>query len=100
MHETDEKILRLIDLLIFQKKINYMRDFCNEIGLLEQTVSKIKKGYCHFTVQHIQNICKIYKVNSNWILGIEENPFRPNKNKSFNQNLPLTKTITSLIKNN
>jgi hypothetical protein len=100
MNQIDEKILRIIDLLIYQKRISTARNFCQEINLLEQTLSKIKKGTAHFTPTHIQNICKVYKVNSNWIFGLEENMFIYNKNKSFNQNSTLIKKSISLIKPN
>ena len=79
MNNPDEKILYLIDLLIFEKKISSKRNFCQDIGILEQTISKIKKGNTHFTVMHIQNICKRYNVDSNWIFGLENNIFRKTK---------------------
>lgn len=75
MSTTDQKILRLIDVLKFQKKINYINDFCEEIGVLRQTVSKIKKGTNHFTVQHIEIICSKYDVNANWIFGKDKKVF-------------------------
>lgn len=75
MHTTDKRILRLIELLIFQKKISSVKHFCQEIGILEQTVCKIKKGGNHFTVQQIESICKKYNVNSNWIFGVQKNVF-------------------------
>ncbi len=79
MNPTDKRILDLIDLLIFQKRISSTKQFCEEIKVLEQTISKIKKGTAHFTVNQIQSICKIYNVDANWILGIEKNMFRKAK---------------------
>ncbi len=75
MYSTDKRILRLIDLLIFQKKINSTKEFCTEIEILNQTVSKIKKGDNHFTVSHIKKICNIYNVNANWVFGFENAVF-------------------------
>jgi len=75
MYLSDKRILRLIELLIFQKKINYVKEFCDEVGILSQTVSKIKKGTNHFTVDQIQKICITYNVNANWIFGIENTVF-------------------------
>ena len=75
MNTPDKHILKLIDLLIFQKQISSTKDFCQEIGVLEQTVSKIKIGKNHFTVQHIETICKKYHVNANWIFGIDNQIF-------------------------
>ncbi|EJL66909.1 helix-turn-helix domain-containing protein [Flavobacterium sp. CF136] len=75
MHKTDQRILRLIELLIFQNKISYSVDFCKEIGMLPATLSKIKKGITHFTVNQIETICIKYNVNANWIFGLEKKVF-------------------------
>jgi len=80
MYTSDEKIMYLITLLIFQKQISYAKDFCQVIGMQEQNVSKIKKGEAHFTVSHIEIICKKYKVNANWIFGTESNVFTTENN--------------------
>ncbi len=72
MNSVDKKILYLIDLLIFNNKIDNVRQFCKKIGMLEQTISKIKKGTSHFTVKHIKSIGEVYNVNINWIFDIEE----------------------------
>jgi DNA-binding Xre family transcriptional regulator len=75
MKTPDERILRLIDVLRFQKNIKTINEFCDEIGVIRQTIYKIKKGEAGFTVSHINTICKKYKVNANWIFGIEPNVF-------------------------
>jgi len=75
MYTSDKRIIKLIELLIFQRKITFVKDFCTEIGILEQSVSKIKKGLNHFTVIHIETICKIYNVNANWIYGLDDKVF-------------------------
>ena len=79
MYTSDENIIQLIDLLKYQKKISSTKDFCQEIEVLEQTVSKVKKGLNHFTVLHIETICKKYNVNANWIFGTQKNIFNPSK---------------------
>jgi DNA-binding Xre family transcriptional regulator len=79
MHEVDKRIVRLVEWLIFNKKVVTAKEFCQSVDLLEQTYSKIKKGTCHFTVTNIDNICKKYNVNSNWIFGTEKNVFRNDK---------------------
>ena len=56
-------------------KINSESDFCERIGLLKQNLSRIKKGVAHFTPVHIEKICKVFKVNANWIFGIQKNTF-------------------------
>lgn len=76
MYTSDKRIIRLIELLIFQQRVSSIRNFCQEVDILEQTVSKTKKGINHFTVAHIEVICKTYNVNANWIYGFENKVFR------------------------
>ena len=78
MKTPDERILRLIDFLKFQKTIKTANQFCEEIGILRQTIYKIRNEEAGFTVGHIDAICKKYKVNANWIFGIEPNVFKDN----------------------
>lgn len=75
MKTPDERILHLMAVLKTQKKIKTMNEFCDEVGVLRQTVYKIKKGEAGFTVQHINTICKKYKANANWIFGLEPHVF-------------------------
>jgi DNA-binding Xre family transcriptional regulator len=75
MNTSDKRILKLIDLLKFQKTISSLTDFYEEIGIQRQTVYKIKNGSAYFTVQHIEMICKKYKVNANWIFGLDSKVF-------------------------
>ena len=75
MHESDKRILRLIELLIFEKKISNTAEFCSKIDMLKQTVSKIKNGNNHFTVIQIEQICKVFNVNANWIFGTNNKVF-------------------------
>lgn len=79
MKNPNERILRLIDLLKFQKKIKTLNQFCEDVGVIRQTISKIRTGEASFTVSHIEAICKKYKVNANWIFGIEQNVFTNEK---------------------
>lgn len=76
MHEVDKRILKLIEILIFQKKIKNQKDFCSEVGVLLQNLSKIKKGESRFRVSHIEVISEKYNVNINWIFGTEKKVFR------------------------
>lgn len=71
----DKRMLRLIDLLIFEKKIRYFSDFCQSIGMKNQTLTKIKNGSQHFTVLQVQSACNVYNVNANWIFGIQDNVY-------------------------
>lgn len=75
MYQSDIKIIELIEMLKTLGKINYDKDFCDAIGILKQNIAPIKKGKAHFTAKHIENICKIYDVNANWIFGANQNAF-------------------------
>lgn len=75
-NQIDNKIIRLIDLLKFEGKIKTMDDFYKSVEISRASLSKIRNGYGnHFTVSHIENICKTFKVNANWIFGLEEEIF-------------------------
>lgn len=75
MEKIDAKILSLIIQLKALNKISTDNDFCERVGLLKQNLTRIKKGVAHFTPVHIQNVCKVFKVNANWIFDIEKNTF-------------------------
>lgn len=77
MNEIDKKIIeQLIPALLSVHSVEFESDFCKEIVLLKQNIYRIKKGYAHFTPDHIRNICKVYNVNANWIIGLEKNMYR------------------------
>ena len=76
VNPIDSRIIRLVDLLLFKQKISSKDEFYNKIEITRATFSKIKNGYPnHFTVTHINNLCKHYNVNANWIFGLEEEVF-------------------------
>lgn len=75
MNEIDKRIIQLIKLLKAEKEISSIKHFCIQLGILEQTVTKIKNGTAHFTVLQIQTICIKFNVNANWIFGIENKVF-------------------------
>jgi len=75
MNDPDKRILRLIDLLKYQKTIKTQNQFCDDLGIMRQTIYKIKKGTTHFTVDHIGIICRKYNVNANWVFGKEKKVF-------------------------
>lgn len=80
MYTSDKKIIELIELLVYKKVYSSVRTFCVENNILEQTISKIKKGINHFTVLQIESICKKHNVNANWIFDIEDQMFIKTKN--------------------
>lgn len=75
METIDERILRLMSLLKYQKKIQTFEGFYKEINTIRQTIYKIKQKEASFTVSQISIICKKYKVNANWIFGTQKNVF-------------------------
>lgn len=75
MIEIDKKLLYLIDLLIFNKRVSSIADFCDEISMRPQNITKIKNGNCHFTVEQIYNIIEKFAVNPNWVFSDDSNIF-------------------------
>lgn len=75
MNTSDKRILRLIDYLKFEQKVSSTSEFCLEVNIPKQNISKIKNGTLHFTVQNITTICKAYNVNANWVLGFDNKVF-------------------------
>lgn len=75
MTSTDKTLLYIIDVLVFLKKIKNPSEFCDEIGMLRQTLTKIKNGTQHFTVEQIATACRKYDINANCIVGLQKNIF-------------------------
>ncbi|MBE8727939.1 helix-turn-helix domain-containing protein [Flavobacterium hungaricum] len=88
MNETDLKIFELIKLLQSLGTIKYEYDFADSVGILKQTLTKIKMGTAHFRTEHIKRICEVFNVNANWIFGLENkvfNSLKTQKNKEFQE---------------
>ena len=75
MNKSDIKIIELIEILKSLGMVKDLSDFCDGMYLVRQNVYRIKNGLAHFTVQHVDEICKKYNVNANWIFGTQENIF-------------------------
>lgn len=69
-------MLELLEILKENSILKFDKEFCESINLNKQDLSKIKSGTKNFTPNHILNACKVYKVNANWIFGLEKNVFR------------------------
>ncbi len=95
MHNTDTKILDLLDYLKYRKMVASDKDFCNKIEMINSTISKIKLGKAHFTVQHIETICQVFNVNANWIFGQETDMFL---SENLNKIKDLTGNIADKVK--
>ena len=44
MNEIDQRILRLVELLVFERRIKNASEFCAEIGMARQNFTNIKSG--------------------------------------------------------
>lgn len=75
MNPIDQRIMELIDFLMYQKKFKSITAFCNEIGMKPQNYYQVKNGRCGFTVDQINNLCNQFGINANWIFGQQENQF-------------------------
>lgn len=97
MYQSDIKIFELIELLKSLGTIRFDIDFCREINIPKQSLVRIKKGLAHFTAEHIRKICEVYKVNANWIFGLENNTFRNTKSvvKSKLKEFSMPTTLTN-----
>lgn len=83
MYNSDKKILYLITLLIFEKKVSTIKEFCARIEMVESTISKIKKEKAHFTAFYIERICNEFNVNANWIFSLENEVYNKKKDTRF-----------------
>lgn len=86
MYNSDKRILYLISLLIFLKVVKTNKSFCQRIGLAESTPSKVKRGEAHFTAFCIEQICKEFNVNANWIFATENKVFKSPKSIEIKEN--------------
>lgn len=66
--------------------VDYQKDFLESIGFSPTNLKFVRSGKRSFTLEHIVTAAKKYKVNINWICGLEDNMKR-NKNGSALQNL-------------
>lgn len=74
------------------------KDFLISIGMVPSNVYQIKKGERSFTINQMVAAAKKYKVNINWICGLESNMKRM-KNGSALQNLKdSVREIEAIIK--
>ena len=73
---VDKRMLKLIDLLKANGTIRFTQQFLDSIGMLKQNLRQVKEGQIRFNTDHILKACKTYKVNANWIFGLEKEVFR------------------------
>lgn len=51
-------------------------DIAEILGTTQQVYSRYEKGINEIPVRHIITLCKFYKVSSDYILGLKEQPDR------------------------
>lgn len=81
-NSIDKKMLLLLDRLKDYTIIRYDVDFCRAIGLEKQNLVNIRKGRNHFTIDHVHNAIKHFKLDANWMFNDTEEMFLFNTPKS------------------
>lgn len=71
-----KRMLQLPDILLKEGRILLKKDFLEVLGMERQHLTNIKNTDRNFSKNHIYLVCKKYKVNANWLYGLEKNPFR------------------------
>lgn len=51
------------------------------LGTSQTMYARYERGANEIPVRHIIKLCKLYNVSSDYILGISDNPFQPDKYK-------------------
>lgn len=72
MNEVDKRILLILEDLKRNGMITYDSDFCEQIDLKKQNFQRIKKGDVHFTVKHIENLSKKFRVDPRYVFGLSD----------------------------
>lgn len=75
-HISDRRMLQMIDALIIIGVIETRQEFLNAIGMRKENFNKILSKELGFQKEHITKACRIYKINLNWLFGIEKERFR------------------------
>lgn len=75
---SNARMLDLMDYVIQNhvRKTSTQYAFCESIGAAASIIADIRSGKKSFTIKHIHTAAKIYKININWLFGLEENMFR------------------------
>ncbi len=71
----NKKIIQIVSILKDRGVIEYIADFCRGIGMSTNSFNMVKNHNRNFTLKQIEKICKVYKINANYIFGLEKNPF-------------------------
>jgi len=74
--KVDGMVFKLVYKMLNDETITYENDFYLPVKITKQHYQDIRVGRRSFTVAHIAAICRKYKINANWLLGIEKNMHR------------------------
>ncbi len=72
IHITSKRMIQLIENLKAAGTIKNRQEFLDVIGLEKQNYRTIVSGVRGFTVDQITKAIIEYKVNANWIFGVEK----------------------------
>ena len=67
---TNERIKKLR----ISKKLS-QKDFANSINLSQNHISSIEKGLRDMTIRSLEDVCRVYNVNKDWLLNGEGDMF-------------------------
>ncbi|UAB85722.1 hypothetical protein INR75_06830 [Zunongwangia sp. SCSIO 43204] len=80
---ADKKMIELIDILKASGKIRFQSEFCRAVDILPQVLNNVKNSTNHFTPVHIENACKKYNINANWIFGLTDEIFTTTNTSAY-----------------
>jgi hypothetical protein len=63
-HKLDKNIIRIIDRYIDNGTITSTLELYENMNIKKQTIYRIKKGYTHFSYEHIYRLKKYLNVDS------------------------------------
>ena len=72
----EQRIISFMDHLKTSGKIRFQKEFYDATGISRQYMRMVDKEGRRLTTDQITNICKVYKINANWIFGVEKNMYR------------------------
>ena len=65
----------MIDVLKANGTIRFDTQFCEAVGITKGNLWNVRNGKAHFTVKHIDAICRAYKVRTAFIFGLTDKVF-------------------------
>lgn len=74
-------MLELFELLKMRGEITTQVQFCEAVEINPPIFNNIKNNTgrpMHFTPEHIENACKCWNVDANWVFGFSSEPFKSN----------------------